>query len=60
MYKAYKFRLYPTTEQQKFLLNQFGACRFVWNYFLDTRSKFYAEKGKNMTYSMMSAELKKT
>ncbi len=59
VFKAYKFRLYPTAEQQKFLLNQFGACRFVWNYFLDKRNKMYVEKGKTMTYNMMSAELKK-
>lgn len=29
--KAYKFRLYPTTEQEIMLANTFGCVRFVWN-----------------------------
>jgi len=38
---TYKFRLFPT-EKQKVLLNKhFGSIRFVYNYFLDRRNKFY-------------------
>jgi putative transposase len=29
--RAYKYRLYPTKEQEQFLLQNFGAVRFVWN-----------------------------
>lgn len=29
--KAYKFRLYPTTEQEIMLAKTFGCVRFVWN-----------------------------
>ena len=43
MIKALKVRLYPN-EQQKILLEKhFGSCRFVYNYFLEVRTKYYAE-----------------
>lgn len=29
--RAYKYRLYPTTEQRTFLEKNFGSVRFVWN-----------------------------
>jgi putative transposase len=29
--RAYKYRLYPTKEQEQFLSQNFGAVRFVWN-----------------------------
>ena len=59
MFKAYKYRLYPSDRQKEILSKHFGGCRFVWNHFLDLRSKQYAETGKGMTYNRMSLELKK-
>jgi putative transposase len=38
---AYKFRLYPTKEQQILLAKHFGCNRFVWNYFLNERQQYY-------------------
>lgn len=32
MYKAFKYRLYPTGEQIVLLNKHFGCCRFVYNY----------------------------
>jgi putative transposase len=29
--KAFKYRIYPNKEQEKFLLQNFGCVRFVWN-----------------------------
>jgi putative transposase len=29
--KAYKFRIYPTKDQEVLLAKTFGCCRFVWN-----------------------------
>jgi putative transposase len=29
--KAYKFRIYPSEEQEVILAKTFGCCRFVWN-----------------------------
>jgi putative transposase len=40
--KAFKFRLYPTPEQEAILAKQFGAARFVYNYFLRQRIDYYA------------------
>ncbi|MGC8631945.1 MAG: helix-turn-helix domain-containing protein, partial [Thermoprotei archaeon] len=41
--KTLKVRLYPTDDQKVLLDKHFGACRFVWNHFLELRTKYYAE-----------------
>ena len=49
MIKTLKVRLYPNEKQKILLEKHFGACRFVWNYFLELRTRYYAEskaKGK--------------
>ncbi|MGL6136305.1 MAG: helix-turn-helix domain-containing protein, partial [Planktothrix sp.] len=35
MFQGYKFRIYPTTEQQITLAKSFGCCRWYWNYALN-------------------------
>ena len=35
MYKAYKFRIYPTDEQKIFINKTFGCSRYVYNYYLN-------------------------
>ncbi len=35
MYKAFKFRLYPTEEQKQMINKSFDCNRFVYNYYLD-------------------------
>ena len=57
MFKAYKFRMYPSHDQKIFLNNHFGACRFVYNHFLDLRNKKYTQTGKGMSYYDMSSYL---
>jgi len=47
--KAFKYRIYPTEEQSVFLEKHFGACRFVYNYFLDLRSREYKEKKRSVS-----------
>ena len=39
MYKAYKFRMYPTKSQQILISKTFGCSRFVYNHFLDKCKK---------------------
>lgn len=63
--KAYNFRLYPTENQRNLLVQHFGSCRFVFNYFLRQRIDFYiANKGKkkqSLTYydtAIMLTQLK--
>lgn len=40
---TYKFRLYPTQDQEIKLAKHFGCVRWVYNHFLDRRVKFYLE-----------------
>lgn len=44
--KAYKFRLYPTKEQEQLLTKTFGCVRFVYNKMLEERKETY-EKFKD-------------
>ncbi len=41
--KAYKFRIYPTEEQETFFDKSFGCVRKVYNLMLDDRMKAYEE-----------------
>ena len=43
--KAYKYRLYPTVEQQVFFAKSFGCARFVYNKMLHDKVEHY-EKTK--------------
>jgi putative transposase len=46
MKKAFKYRLYPTREQQKCLAKQFGSARFVYNNALAFKKEAYDKEGK--------------
>ena len=48
--KAFKFRIYPNSQQKQFLAQSFGCARFVFNRFLRQRIDYYAENGKGLTY----------
>ncbi|RNF38670.1 RNA-guided endonuclease TnpB family protein, partial [Planococcus salinus] len=41
--KAYKFRLYPTKEQEQLLLKTFGCVRFVYNKMLAERKEIHEQ-----------------
>jgi len=45
MNKAYKYRIYPTTEQTELFLKTFGCCRFVKNFYLTMEKDFYKTNG---------------
>ena len=49
MYKAYKFRIYPNTEQQIALAKAFGCCRWFWNYSLNLCQETYKATGKGLS-----------
>ena len=49
--KGYKFRLYPTPEQEQYLARCFGCSRFVYNHFLRLITDAYAESKKHLKYS---------
>ena len=56
---TYKFRLYPNKEQQEYLANVFGCCRFVYNYFLNEKKKQYKESKTSDSYYTQSSKLTK-
>jgi putative transposase len=39
--KSFKYRIYPNQKQEEFILQHFGASRFIWNYFLNERKEYY-------------------
>ena len=43
MFKAYKYRIYPTSEQKLYLDKTFGCTRFIYNKMLEDRIKSYEE-----------------
>ena len=46
--KAYKFRLYPSKEQQIIFAKTFGCVRFIYNRILADKKAYYEETGKRL------------
>lgn len=55
--KAYKFRIYPTKEQEVLIAKTIGCSRFVFNHFLAKWNETYKETGKGLSYGVCSSEL---
>ncbi len=49
MYKAYKYRIYPTKEQAAKFDQHFGCCRLVWNLALSVKIDAYKSAGKTVS-----------
>lgn len=45
--KAFKFRIYPTKDQQILINKTFGCSRFIYNYYLAKSISDYQESGKS-------------
>lgn len=61
--RAYRFRFYPTPEQEMILAKTFGCARFAYNYMLRLRTDAWFKEKKRVGYHETSAlltELKKT
>lgn len=43
--RAFKYRIYPTTEQQTLFAQTFGCCRKVWNLMLSDKQAYYQKTG---------------
>lgn len=48
MNKAYRYRLYPTTEQKIMFAKTFGCVRFIYNKMLGDRLDYYKGTGKKL------------
>lgn len=57
MHIAFKFRLYPTLEQQTLINKTIGCARFVFNHFLARRKETYEQAKMNLNYNACSSEL---
>jgi len=47
---AYKYRIYPTEEQQILLGKTFGCKRVIFNHYLEVQQTRYKNKEKNLSY----------
>ncbi len=54
---TYKFRAYPTKEQEETLLQWIGCGRKIWNLMLDLNQKQYKENNKFVFYNQMASEI---
>lgn len=55
--KTYKFRIYPTVEQEVLLAKHFGCTRFVYNHFLNERKEQYQRGKKSDNYYAQAKSL---
>lgn len=46
MLRAYKYRIYPTKEQEEYLPKVFGCVRFIYNKMLYDKIEHYKQTGK--------------
>ena len=49
MLKAFKYRIYPTSEQSILLAKSFGCARWFYNYALNLTSETYKQTGKGLS-----------
>jgi len=57
MLKAYKYRLFPTKEQEEKLNQQFGCVRYIYNWGLDTKIKEYETTKKTLSCFALMKQL---
>ncbi len=48
MLRSYRYRMYPTKNQEKMFNKHFGACRYVYNWGLEHKIRSYNETGKSI------------
>lgn len=62
MYKVCKIRIYPNQTQRKLIIDTLGACRFVYNLYLEYNQKRYKDTGEFLSgydFSKILTVLKK-
>lgn len=56
-YKAYKYRIYPTKEQEELIAKHIGCSRYIYNYALAKKLKSYQETQKSLSRFDIQKEL---
>lgn len=59
MYKAYKVEIKPNKKQLELFNKASGIARFIYNWALDQRIKYYKETKKSLSYAKQNLELTK-
>ena len=57
MNKSFKYRIYPTKEQENLIQRTFGCSRFVYNHYLAYRKELYETKGETANFYACSKDL---
>ncbi len=57
MLKAFKYRLYPTRDQETLINKHIGGCRFVYNLALETKQMAYAGSKVNLSCFDLNKQL---
>ena len=57
MNKAYKFRIYPNSEQRTMLSKTFGCSRLIYNHYLYKRIKLYEQEKITFGYTKCANDL---
>ena len=55
--KGFKYRIYPDEAQKQMMEQTFGNVRFVYNYFLNLRSKEWLKNKNSISYNKTSSLL---
>lgn len=58
MLKAYKYRIYPTTEQKSQIDKTIGVCRLVYNLALEVKIRAWQEFGIRVSATELEREIK--
>ena len=57
MLRAYRYRMYPTKNQEEMVNKHFGACRYVYNWGLEYKNRTYKETGKSISRFTLNKEI---
>src|SRR3954452_17064345 len=57
--RSYRYRFYPTEEQEQILVHTFGCVRYIYNWALRLRTDAYYKEQKRIDYYESSSELTK-
>ena len=55
--RAYKYRAYPTKEQEVLLAKHFGCSRWIYNYALDKKIKTYQTTKESLSRFTIQKDL---
>ncbi len=57
IYRAYRYRMYPTIVQEVLINKHIGCCRWVYNYALEKKTKAYKKDKTNLSRFQIQADL---